>query len=98
MRIGIRIANFNATWPLAGVKVYSDRIIISILMVKKIELLKSNIVSIEPYKLLPGIGEGLLIKSRNKVKYGKLFFTPTDEIIIWTLKNKNKLISNLTEY
>ena len=98
MRIGVRIANFNVTWPLAGVKVYSDRIIISIFMVKKIELLKSNIVSIQSYKLLPVIGEGLLIKTRSKVKYGKLFFTPTDEIIIWTLKNKNKLISNLTKH
>lgn len=97
MRVGVRIANFNVTWPLAGVKVYSDRIVISIFMVKKIEILKSNIVSIEPYKLLPVIGEGLLIKTQSKVKYGKLFFKPMDEIILWTLKNKSKLISNLTE-
>lgn len=95
MRIGVRIANFNATWPLARVKVCSDRIIISIFMVKKIELLKSNIVSIEPCKLLPVIGEGLLIKTQNKMKYGELFFTPTDEIIIWTLKNKEKLLASM---
>lgn len=84
---GARIGMTNASYPLATLKVNQDRLELKAALIGKLTFQAVDIISIEPYILIPFIGQGIKIK-HNVASYKK-------QVIFWTFKNPKMLIKQI---
>lgn len=75
---------------MVRLKVFSGHIDLRLLFYKKISIYSQDINSIEPYTLFPFVEEGILIKLKEKKKFGT-FIMSTDRVIFWYFGDKEKL-------
>ena len=85
---GARIGMFNATFPFATLNVKKDKLVLRILL-RKFTFHPSDIVSIEPYTLIPLFGQGIRIH-HNVSKYN-------EKIIFWTFKNPKSVVQRINQ-
>ncbi len=86
---GARIGMANATWPFATLKVSNDRLDLNTGIVGNLIFKPDDIISIEPYYMIPILGQG--IKINHKVP------TYKDKVIFWTFKNPNDVIRQIQQ-
>jgi hypothetical protein len=86
---GARIGMANATWPFASLKVTSDRLDLNATIVGNLVFKPEDIISIEPYYMIPIIGQGIKINHRIP-KY-------KEKVIFWTFKNPNEVIRQIKQ-
>jgi len=86
---GARVGMANATWPLASLKVDKDRLDLNATVVGNLTFRPEDVISIEPYYMIPIIGQGVKINHRIQ-KY-------KDKVIFWTLKNPNEVIRQIEQ-
>lgn len=85
---GIKIANFNVTRPFVRMFIDGEKIVLRIVFGKELVIKRHEIISIEPYPIIPVIGQRIKIKLNKEKKYGKLFSFTTDMFIFWTFINR----------
>ena len=86
---GARIGMANATIPFATLKVNKDRLELNASVIGNLTFHSTDIVSIEPYTLIPLIGQGIKI-NHNVSDY-------KERVIFWTLKNPSHVIQQIRE-
>jgi len=86
---GARIGMANATWPFASLKVTNDRLDLNATIVGNLVFKPEDIISIEPYYMIPIIGQGIKINHRLP-KY-------KEKVIFWTFKNPNEVIGQIKQ-
>jgi len=86
---GARIGMANATWPFASLKVTNDRLDLNATIVGNLVFKPEDIISIEPYYMMPIIGQGIKINHRIP-KY-------KEKVIFWTFKNPNEVIRQIKQ-
>ena len=86
---GARIGMANATWPFATLTVTKDRLDLNASIIGNYSFTKDDIISFEPYYLIPIIGQG--IKINHKIPKYK------DKVIFWTFNNPNVVINEIKE-
>ena len=86
---GARIGMANATFPFATLKVNKDQLKLNASIIGNLIFQASDIISIEPYIMLPVIGQG--IKINHKVDNYK------ERVIFWTLKDPNFVVQQIKE-
>ncbi len=86
---GARIGIMNATWPFATLKVNKNQLQLNATILGNLVFAPQDVVSIEPYGLIPVIGRGLKINHRVKAYNSKVIF--------WTLGSPEKLLHDIDE-
>ena len=86
---GARIGKANATYPLATLKVNKNRLELNASVVGNLTFQASDIVSIEPYMLIPILGQGIKI-NHNVSNY-------KERVIFWTFKNPKSVVRQIRE-
>lgn len=86
---GARIEMANATWPFASLKVNKERLDLNATIVGNLIFRPEDIISIEPYYMIPIIGQGIKINHRIP-KY-------KEKVIFWTFKNPNEVIRQIKQ-
>ena len=86
---GARIGMANATFPFATLKVNKDKLELNASIVGNLTFQASDIISIEPYTMIPILGQG--IKINHKVTNYK------ERVIFWTFKDPNSVIRQIKE-
>lgn len=86
---GARVGMANATYPFATLKVNKDRLEINGSIVGNLTFQPADIISIEPYTMIPILGQG--IKINHKVS------TYKERVIFWTFKDPNSLVRQIQE-
>lgn len=86
---GARIGMANATWPFATLNVSGERLEINTSLIGNLVFGKDDIISIEPYNLIPVMGQGIRINHRVPGYKSKVIF--------WTMKNPYEVIRQITE-
>lgn len=86
---GARIGMANATWPFASLKVTKDRLDLNATIVGNLVFKPEDIISIEPYYMIPIIGQGIKINHRIP-NYKK-------EVIFWTFKDPYNVIRQIKQ-
>lgn len=81
----------NATFPFATLKVNKDRLELNASIVGNLTFQPSDIVSVEPYTMIPLLGLGQGIKINHKVS------TYKKRVIFWTLKDPNTVVRQIQE-
>ena len=79
----------NATFPFATLKVNKDKLELNASIVGNLTFQASDIISIEPYTMIPILGQG--IKINHKVTNYK------ERVIFWTFKDPNSVIRQIKE-
>jgi hypothetical protein len=92
--VGVRISNFNATWPLALIRVDREKILIRIMFFYKIVIQRNSVISVAEYDLIPIIGKGIIINLKEPKKFGTMI-NETDRIIIWSLTKRKTILEEL---
>ncbi|WP_374163850.1 hypothetical protein [Arcticibacter sp. MXS-1] len=86
---GARVGSANVTWPFAQLKVNSNRLELSASIIGDFIFGPSDVILIEPYQVLPLIGQGIRIRH----KVGKY----DEKIIFWTFQDPAELIIKIWE-
>ncbi|PKQ60163.1 hypothetical protein BZG02_20505 [Labilibaculum filiforme] len=86
---GARIGMANATWPFASLKVTKERLDLNATVVGNLVFRPEDIISIEPYYMMPIIGQGIKINHRIP-KY-------KDKVVFWTFKNPKEVIRQIQQ-
>lgn len=86
---GARIGMANATFPFATLKVNKERMELNASIVGNLTFQTSDIISIEPYTMIPILGQG--IKINHKVTNYK------ERVIFWTFKDPNSVVRQIKE-
>jgi len=86
---GARIGMANATFPFATLKVNKDRLELNASIVGNLTFQPSDIISIEPYTMIPIIGQG--------VKINHNVSTYKDRVIFWTFKDPSSVVRQIRE-
>lgn len=86
---GARIGMANVTFPFATLKVNKDRLELNASIVGNMTFQASDIISIEPYTMIPILGQGIKIK--HKVANYK------ERVIFWTFKDPNSVVRQIQE-
>jgi hypothetical protein len=86
---GARIGMANASFPFATLKVNKDRLELNASIVGNLTFQASDIISIEPYTMIPILGQG--IKINHKVSNYK------ERVIFWTFKDPNSVVRQIQE-
>lgn len=84
---GARIGMMNATWPFATLKVNKNNLELNATILGKLVFTPQDIISIEPYGLIPVLGQGIKINHRVKSYNSKVIF--------WTMGNPRDLIKKI---
>ena len=84
---GARIGLFNASWPFATLKVSQKKLEINATIIGNLVFRPKDIISIEPYGLIPIIGQGIKVNHRVN-KYNS-------KIIFWTMGNPHNVINEI---
>lgn len=86
---GARIGRANATFPFATLKVNKERLELNASIVGNLVFHPSDIVSIEPYTMIPILGQG--IKINHKIVNYK------ERVIFWTFKDPSSVVRQIKE-
>ena len=86
---GARIGRANATFPFATLKVNKDRLDLNASIIGNLTFQPSDIISIEPYTLIPILGQGIKI-NHNVSSY-------KEKVIFWTIKDPNSVVRQIRE-
>lgn len=86
---GARIGMANVTFPFATLKVNKDRLELNASIVGNLTFQPTDIISIEPYTMIPILGQG--IKINHKVSNYK------ERVIFWTFKDPNSVVRQIEE-
>lgn len=86
---GARIGTANATIPFATLKVNKNSLELNASFVGKLTFQPSEIISIEPYVMIPILGQGIKIKHNVS--------TYNEKVIFWTFKDPNSVIKEIQE-
>lgn len=86
---GARIGMANATFPFATLKVNNERLELNASIAGNLTFQPSDIISIEPYTMIPILGQG--IKINHTVSNCK------DRVIFWTFKNPKSVVQRIEE-
>lgn len=84
---GARIGMANATFPFATLKVNKDRLELNASIIGNLTFQSSDILSIEPYTMIPIIGQG--IKINHRVSSYK------EKVIFWTFKDPDTVVRQI---
>lgn len=80
---------FRATWPLAKIEIYEEKLIIKCFLHKSIEFNKEDIISISKYLRFPILVDGVLIKHKKK--------NINSFILFWSISS-SKLLKKFKEF
>lgn len=86
---GARIGVINASMPLASLTVSKEKLELNVSIIGNFVFQSSDIISIEPYGVIPFIGQGIKI-NHQVATYKK-------KIIFWTFKNPKSVIKLIKE-
>ncbi|MBO0322923.1 hypothetical protein J0X14_11505 [Muricauda sp. CAU 1633] len=86
---GARIGSANATFPFATLKVNKNRLELNASIVGNLIFQPADVVSIEPYTMIPILGQG--IKINHNVS------TYKERVIFWTFKDPNEVIKQIQQ-
>lgn len=86
---GARIGRANATFPFATLKVNKHRLDLNASILGNLTFQSSDIISIEPYTLIPILGQGVKI-NHNVPTY-------KDHVIFWTFKDPVSVVRQIQE-
>lgn len=86
---GARIGMANATFPFATLKVNKERLELNASIVGNLTFQASDIISIEPYMMIPILGQGIKI-SHNVAHY-------KERVIFWTFKDPYSVVRQIQE-
>ncbi|PID28396.1 MAG: hypothetical protein CSB55_05355 [Candidatus Cloacimonadota bacterium] len=89
IRGGARTGLFNVTFPFAKLIISQNKLELNIFILGKFIFSSKDVISIEPYVLIPFLGQG--IKINHSVK------SYDSEIIFWTFNNPQELIEKINE-
>lgn len=84
---GARIGMANATFPFATLKVNKDRLVLNASIIGNLTFQPSDIISIEPYTMIPILGQG--IKINHQVS------TYKESVIFWTFKDPKSVVRQI---
>ena len=84
---GARIGMKNATWPFATLKIDKNKLELNATVLGKLTFTPNDIISLEPYGLIPVLGQGIRINHRVNS------YNP--KVIFWTLGNPKNLINEI---
>ncbi|MBC8442064.1 MAG: hypothetical protein H8D87_20540 [Deltaproteobacteria bacterium] len=84
---GARIGMMTATWPFATLKVNKNTLELNATILGNLFFTPKDITSIEPYGLIPFLGQGIKINHRVKSYKSKVIF--------WTLGSPKELIKKI---
>ncbi len=84
---GARIGFANASFPFATLRVSKHKLELKASLIGNLVFQPADIVSIEPYRLIPVIGQGILIKHN----------VPTykERVIFWTTANPESVVQQI---
>jgi len=86
---GARIGMANATWPFATLTVNENKLTLNATIVGNLTFIPNDIISIEPYTVLPILGQGIRINHRVS--------SYKDKVIFWTMKSPKELIRKIEQ-
>jgi hypothetical protein len=86
---GARIGMANATWPFASLKVNNERLDLNATILGNLVFRPEDIITIEPYYMIPIIGQGIRINHR--------ISTYNEKVIFWTFKNPDEIIRQIKQ-
>lgn len=86
---GARIGKAKATFPFATLKVNKERLELNASIIGNLTFQASDITSIEPYTMIPILGQGIKI-NHNVANY-------KERVIFWTFKNPNLVVRQIKE-
>ncbi|MEO9966804.1 MAG: hypothetical protein ABJF11_13485 [Reichenbachiella sp.] len=86
---GARIGMAKATWPFATLTVNQNRLSLNASVIGNLTFKSSDIISVETYKAVPLLGQGIRIHHR--VKNYK------EKVIFWTFKSPQELIKKIEQ-
>lgn len=86
---GARIGMANATWPFANLTVNENRLTLNASIIGNLTFKPSDIISIEPYSVIPLLGQGIRI--HHKVNNYK------EKVVFWTFKSPQELINKIEQ-
>lgn len=86
---GARIGMANATWPFATLKANKDKLELNATIIGELVFKPNDIISIEPYGIIPVIGKGIRIYHRVK-KY-------KSKVVFWTFDDPKTLIEKIEQ-
>ncbi len=84
---GARIGMVNATMPFATLRVSRNKLALNVSLIGNLVFQPTDIISIEPYVMIPVIGQGIIIKHR--VPNYK------ERVIFWTTKDPDWVIQQI---
>lgn len=86
---GARIGMANATWPFATLKVNKEKLELNASIIGSLVFKPKDIFSIEIYKMIPLLGQGIKINHRIS-KYNQ-------KVIFWTLRDPSTVIDQIRQ-
>lgn len=86
---GARIGSANATWPFATLSVNEQVLSVNASIIGNLSFRARDIISIEPYTIIPFLGQGIRI--HHSVQEYK------DKVIFWTFKSPQELIRRIEQ-
>jgi hypothetical protein len=86
---GARIGMANATWPLATLKVYKNKLELNASIVGNLVFQPKDIISIKTYSLIPIIGQGIKINHR--------IANYNSKVIFWTFNDPSAVIDQIRQ-
>lgn len=86
---GARVGMANATFPFATLKVNKERLELNASIVGNLTFQPADIISIEPYTMIPILGQGIKINHRVS--------TYKEKVIFWTFKDPSSVVRQIQE-
>ena len=86
---GARIGMANATWPFATLRVSKDKLELNASIVGNLVFQPKDIVSIEPYTMIPLLGQGIKINHR--------IANYNSKVIFWTFKDPSTVVNKIKQ-
>lgn len=84
---GAKIGNASATFPFATLKVNQKRLELKVSVLGNLIFQPSDITSIEPYTMIPLLGQGIKIKHTVS--------TYKEQVIFWTFKDPKSVVDQI---
>lgn len=86
---GARIGMANASWPFATLKVSKDKLELNASIIGNLVFQPKDIISIEPYTMIPLLGQGVKINHR--------IANYNSKVIFWTFKDPSTVVNQIKQ-
>lgn len=86
---GARVGRMNVTYPFATLKVDAEFLELDVSLIRNLEFQPKDIISIEPYDLIPILGRGI------KINHRLACYSP--KVIFWTFQEPESLIQKMKQ-